>query len=270
MLHSQRGYTLVELIVVIVLLGVIGTFTFNYIGFGTRIYVDTVGRERIIGEGRFAVNRLTIELKNALPRSIRTFDDGRCIEFLPTIASGQYVDIALPSQPTNQFVAVIPMNSGAIATGQHIFVFAENAAQVYAAGSGRRKTIGTPATSTTGLEPGLVSFSFVETDVFDTQSTGRRFYITENPVQWCYDSTSGDLTRRAGYDLSSAGTVALLASSQERMASDLANQAGQVVFNVTPPTLNRNSLVMIDFRFTRPGTGEFLQLAHEVFLPNVP
>lgn len=272
MQHSQRGYTLVELIVVIILLGVIGTFTFNYIGFGTRIYADTVGRERITGEGRFAVNRLTIELKNALPRSIRTFDDGRCIEFLPTIASGQYVDIALPSQPppANQFVAVEPINIGAIASGQHLFVFAENPAQVYAAGSGRRKTIGTPATSVSGLEAGLISFNFVETEVFDTQSTGRRFYITGNPVQWCYNATNGDLVRRAGYDLSSAGTIALLAPSQERMASDLANEVGQVVFNVTPPSLNRNSLVMIDFRFTRPGTGEFLQLAHEVFLPNVP
>ncbi|RUO19428.1 PilW family protein [Aliidiomarina haloalkalitolerans] len=267
---SQRGYTLVELITVIILLGVIGTFTFNYIGFGTRIYSDTVGRERITGEGRFAVNRLTIELKNALPRSIQVFDDGRCIEFLPVIASGQYVDIALPSQPTNQFIVVPPLSSTALSPGQHLFVFAENPAQVYAGTSPRRKTIGTPATTSAGLPAGLFAINFVESEVFETQSTGRRFYVTENPVQWCFDASTGELVRRAGHALTSAGSVAIAAPSQERMATGLANEAGEPVFSVAAPTLNRNSLVIIDFRFTRPGTGEFMQLAHEVFLPNVP
>lgn len=269
-MKAAKGYTLIELIVVIILLGVIGTFTFNYIAFGTRIYADTVGREQIIGEGRFAVNRLTIELKNAVPRSVQTFNNGQCIEFFPTIASGQYVDIALPSQPANDFLAVNPLNSSAIESGNFLFVYAENTGQIYAESSPRRKTLGTPPINTTGVPAGLISFNFVEAPTFETQSTGRRFYISNNPVQWCFDSNTNQLIRRAGYPLSATGAAASGALSIEQMASGLANTELQPVFTVAAPTLNRNSLVMIDFRFTRPGTGEFLQLAHEVFLPNVP
>src|SRR5690554_7243210 len=114
-MHSRQGtagFTLVELIVVIVLLGIVGTFSFSYLGFGAKIFSDAVGRDQLLNQSRFAVERLSRELRNALPRSVRvnSFDQQRCIEFVPIITSSSYVQIPrLGASASNRFIAVTPI-----------------------------------------------------------------------------------------------------------------------------------------------------------------
>src|SRR5690554_3175747 len=97
-MERTRGFTLIELIIVIILLALSGLFVFNYLGFGAQIFRDTTEREQLVAQSRFAVNRLTAELRNAVPRSVRTrgADSQRCLEFMPIIASSQYLGLPRP------------------------------------------------------------------------------------------------------------------------------------------------------------------------------
>ena len=91
--HLIKGFTLIELITVIVLLGILSVGISSFLNFGTQIFVDATNRDEIISTARFSVERLNRELRKALPNSVRATDNGnsidpitrQCIEYTPII-----------------------------------------------------------------------------------------------------------------------------------------------------------------------------------------
>ena len=96
-----RGFTLVELVMVILLLGVMATFTSQFIGIGTQIYGDASRREQLMSDARFALERLNRELRDAVPGSVRIedaagnpLDQGACLRFWPIATASRYLGSA--------------------------------------------------------------------------------------------------------------------------------------------------------------------------------
>lgn len=281
-MHSRQGtagFTLVELIVVIVLLGIVGTFSFSYLGFGAKIFSDAVGRDQLMSQSRFAVERLSRELRNALPRSVRVESNatGSCIELVPIISSGSYVQLPKPGgSSANPFVAVTPIaEPGNALVGQYLYVYASNTAMVYNSNSPRRKVIDTITSHSSNSE--LSEFSFLGNPKhFPKSSPARRFFITEQPVSWCV-TPAGELRRFSYYGFNnnqpSLNQLFSLAGPGEVMAKQLNNNladASQAPFIAVASTLQRSSLVLLDLRFGRANDTEPLRIQHEVFVPNVP
>lgn len=97
---GRRGFTLVELVMVILLLGVLATFSSQFIGLGTRIYSDASVREQLMSDIRFSLERLNREVRDAVPGSVRIEDvdgaaveRGACLRFWPIAAAGRYLSI---------------------------------------------------------------------------------------------------------------------------------------------------------------------------------
>lgn len=278
-LQGTRGYTLVELVVVMVLLGIVAIFSFSYIAFGARIYQDTTGREQLVSQTRFAVTRLSQEIRNAMPRSLRVSDtdNHRCIEFMPIVSSSNYVQIPRPGpSSTDDFIGILPVRSSEL-LGNYLLVYATNPNFIYGTNNIRRKTIDTVVENSP--ESGLVTLDYADSPrFFPTNSPARRFYVTSNPVSWCYNETSGELERYSDYGLfgtqrSQAQLFSNGLANREVMAVGLANDINdieQLPFRVFEATLQRSSLVQFDWRFQRSGSNEPLQILHEVHVPNVP
>ncbi|MEG0176062.1 MAG: type II secretion system protein, partial [Aeromonas sp.] len=80
------------------LLGVMATFTSQFIGIGTQIYGDASSRELLMSDARFALERLNRELRDAVPGSVRVEDNngglveqGSCLRFWPIATASRYL-----------------------------------------------------------------------------------------------------------------------------------------------------------------------------------
>lgn len=100
-LGREGGFTLVELVMVILLLGVMATFSSQFIGIGTQIYGDASRREQLMSDARFALERLNREVRDAVPGSVRVEDEGggaqeqgACLRFWPIATAGRYLETA--------------------------------------------------------------------------------------------------------------------------------------------------------------------------------
>jgi prepilin-type N-terminal cleavage/methylation domain-containing protein len=61
---GQKGYTLVEIIMVIVILGVIGAFTFHFVANGVQAFKKSSARKDLYDQGRLALERMVRELRD--------------------------------------------------------------------------------------------------------------------------------------------------------------------------------------------------------------
>jgi prepilin-type N-terminal cleavage/methylation domain-containing protein len=61
---GQKGFTLVEMVMVIVILGVIGAFTFQFVAQGVQAFKKTSARKDLYDQGRLALERMVRELRD--------------------------------------------------------------------------------------------------------------------------------------------------------------------------------------------------------------
>ncbi|MGI0152867.1 prepilin-type N-terminal cleavage/methylation domain-containing protein [Pseudidiomarina sp. WS423] len=266
-----RGFTLIELIIVIVILAVLSVGVFSYIGIGANIYTDAVSRDQLTSQSRFAIERLTRELRNSLPRSqrVNATDNSRCLEYVPIFASSSYLQIPTPGFNAGaDFIAVQPTENAPIPAGSKLMVYATTRNHIYNNASIRSKA--DPILSA-GPQAGLVEISYSGTpQFFPTQSPARRYYIASQPVSWCVQGS--ELRRYTNYGWQTVQPSALwLAAGEayETMAVGLSNSVSEAPFYVEEATLRRTAVVQMDFRFTS-SKNEPMKLLHEVHVPNVP
>ena len=62
---NSKGMTLIELIVVIVLLGIIGLFTFQFIGSSVKTYIMVSNQAGLLAEAKMAMERMSREIRDA-------------------------------------------------------------------------------------------------------------------------------------------------------------------------------------------------------------
>ena len=91
-ISEQRGFTLIEMIIVIAITGVVGSMVAVFLRTPIESYVAQDRRARLADAADTALRRVTRDLRLALPNSVRVTDVGGVfyLEFLATRSGGRY------------------------------------------------------------------------------------------------------------------------------------------------------------------------------------
>ncbi len=151
--RRSAGFTLIELIIVLVLTTIIGGTVAVFVRPAIRGYTDTRDRSVLGDMGDTALRRMVRDIRMAVPNSLRTPNEA-CFELVPTVAGGRYrmgpntandawwVDT---SQATTGF-DVLSTLSRQPAVGDFVVINNQNGNDVYSATN--RATISAVATPT--------------------------------------------------------------------------------------------------------------------------
>ena len=263
---TQRGFTLIELVTTIVVLSILALGTTQFIVNSIDGYQDTARREELASAGRIAIEKVTRELRNAHPSTVRVVAGGNCVEFLTMLGSGTYQD-----QSTSYgggFATPVQLPVEIAGTEFDGFITPVNPATQYViVGDGDPYPLTNPGpmTNFTGTNgavalPANVFRIQIASHRFAGHSPARRFYLLGGPVGFCVGG--GGMTRHTGYALGALPTTV----AGVPLAANISNAAPY--FTYAGATTARNALVRIDLVLTRDG--ESVTLSHNVQIRNVP
>jgi MSHA biogenesis protein MshO len=283
-LSNKGGFTLVELVVVLVVLSIVSVGMARFIRSSTQIFIDASEREQLLREGSFAVERINREISAAVPNSVRLTGNAgvHCLQFVPIRWSSFY--LTLPLTPSSdREIDIIEMQDidgnvfTPVARSDYALVYPTSSNDVYSNTSNRRQLInacsddGDGDCATNDDTDGVVQLTL--DGAFSQASPARRIYIANSAVNYC-------VRNNAIYRHESAisATQTTFISGGVLMAENLANQLSadpnvadansKNPFRIVDASLRRNAVTQAQFIFTRDG--ENMTFTQEIHVPNVP
>lgn len=271
-----KGFTLLELIIVIIILGVMSVGISGFITLTTQTYLNATERDKLLSSARFTIERLNREIRNAVPNSIRVTNDTtrQCIEFIPIKASTIYIDIPVLPSPKSEEITVVTFNdsqgnsySCTASCGDYIAVYPLVSADVYDFDVNLAEGKVTKLKPFSGLLGDIWTLPIEPTGgmVFDEHSPTNRLYVFDAPVSYCINNF--ELRR---YDEQGFNAVQQIApsGSYSLMAENLVFDKDDLPFKFSPPSLRRNGLVQIKLNFDRDG--EIIAFDNDIHIKNIP
>ncbi|HET7832086.1 MAG TPA: type II secretion system protein [Gallionella sp.] len=273
--RAQSGFTLVEMIMVIVITGIIGALAAMFLKAPVQQYLDIARRAEMTDIADTALRRIGRDLRTAVPNSLRlpTAAGSTYLEFLPTSAGARY----RTGEPGDILDFTIADSSFDVigqvtfAAGDHIVLGSTqsdgNPPYDSTTAGVRRAYTGTAGTKTNVAIAGAAQFpAFAEVP-------GHRFVVVpgdQQAVTYACENVgitngegTGTLKRYWHYGFNTTQAAPPLSGSNAILADKVSSC--NIVYDVAN---QRNGLVAITLGITRGG--ESISLYHEIHVNNVP
>lgn len=258
---ASKGFTLVELVVTIVIIGILSSIGGTFISKPIEGYIDLERRTELVDQAEMSMRRMQRDIRSALPNSIRVSADGKRIEMLHVVAGGRYRragggDVLDFSVADNSFDVLGNLeSSGNVEVDDLVVIYNLSAtgaiANAYLGDNSTPMLTGSSATNISILKK------------FPFASPLQRFYIVDSPVT--YRLIDGSLIRHSDYPISTT-QFAPSAGSGNLVASHIILAASQFSYNAG--TASRSGLVSMQLALEKEG--ERITLLQQVHVDNAP
>ncbi|MBI5784241.1 MAG: prepilin-type N-terminal cleavage/methylation domain-containing protein [Rhodocyclales bacterium] len=279
-MKRTRGFTLIELVVVIMITGIMAASIAVFFVPAINAYFDTRRRAEMTDTADTALRRMARDVRRAVPNSIRIVGD-QCFELVPTKAGGLYrraadivnagVDPLDITQPDISFDVLSPMNG--VFGNDFVVIGNQNGNDVY--DGTNRGIIATWATpNPAGAAVGTGRITLGAATQFPAGYDGGRFQVVDAIEQSVFYICSG--TGVAGGNgtgqlrrLVRAFTAAVPAVCPVG-GELLASTVEACTFTYNPATSATQAAGFVSMQIDLTAGGETMGLSHGTHVSNVP
>jgi MSHA biogenesis protein MshO len=282
--YSNKGFTLVELVTTVVLIGVLSALGGFLILTPVTSFTDQARRSELTDIADNALQRITRELRNALPNSVRV-SGGTALEFLSTSTGGRYranqevlgtgdpltngntdvFDVLDGIDPGVTIDASGPAGQGNCLNGT------TDCLVIYNTGIGVgffNAYNGDNIAAITGVTANTLTYANAPGFLFPfpiPPSGQQRFFVVDMPIS--YVCSGGQLLRYQDYTIATGQPIAPVDFGVPGRL--LANNVA-CTFSYNAGASSRHGLVTLRITVTDPPTGESVALMYQTHVSNVP
>lgn len=272
---GSTGFTLVEMVVVITIVGILAAGAALFIRNPTQAFIDSENRANLTDRADTAVRRMARDIRNALPNSVRTTSSGldSFIEFMPVKSAGRYrasVGIAAGDNPLDFSLSADTFDvlgpSVTVAAGDNLVIYNLGipGSDVY---DENNVIDGSNVHPLLSIGNNLNSLSY-NGGAYPQGSPSSRFFIVSTPVSYACDMTNHVLLMYSGYAIQPNQPASVAALNGLTTARTLANGLTSCQVNYVPGVLQRSGVITIYLGFTQDVAT--VTLMHQVNVVNSP
>ncbi len=293
---SRAGFTIIELVVVIVLVGVLSVGLAELLRNPMQGYIAVSRRAELVALADLTLNRMTRDLRRALPNSVRVAGGGQALELLHTVDGARYrtnPGINNPGGPgqvdhtaasdwlsfggdtrfniLGRFQNLGVSAGTALAGGTRVAVYPTgNGIWSEAAGGANPGTITPSGTTITLLDDGDEDQLHLSANHrFSLTSPNLRVFLVDTPITYLCDPTDAALWRIENYAIAASQptsrSAAPLSGGSAARTTDLVESCS---FDYASGTPSRSGLITLKIVLERDS--ERVRLLQQVQVFNAP
>ena len=302
---KTKGFTLIELVVVITLTGIIAVLVGRNITRPVASFIDLSRRAELVDIADLALRRMSGEIRLALPNSIRVSGGSTCsapggsavcaLEFLRTLDGSRYRSRAAGGPPVScggspagdrisfsagsdcfevlgtlvNLPVAAPGDQNSCLTGTVDCLVIFNTGQVGANAYNRENIAGITAATANSITFDITGNGVTR---FPLPSPRQRFHIVDMPVSFVCDPGAGVIERHGNYDIPVA-QVLDPGNTLNGEVSLLGDRVTACTFSYDPGTNTRNALLTISLSISTTdtqGNPNTVILVQQIQVPNIP